>query len=337
MTIAYYTGNYYLWVAIELIFGIIYSIILNWKVNQVYPWLKSNISEGKNKYQDNKIIITKAKQMFVHLLASTGRNQILPFLIYAFASLKIVAYYGNYMVIIDKVTGFVNQVLGSTTAGVGSLIAENNKEKTLQIYWEFITLRFFVAGVLIFSLYNLIEPFVKLWLGNEYILDNKVFIIILCNIFVSLTRGTNDQFINGYGLFHDIWAPIVTLFLTIGVAIFCGSIWGLFGVLLGDITSSIIIINIWKPYFLFKQGFQLSVRKYWKQIFKNLMMLVIVWICSSCILNFISINPYYNYKTWIMYAFLVTSLFSCLYFGGMLLINKNSVKGLIIRIVKLKK
>jgi len=39
MASAYYTGSYYLWVAIELTFGIIYSFILNWKINQVYPWL----------------------------------------------------------------------------------------------------------------------------------------------------------------------------------------------------------------------------------------------------------------------------------------------------------
>ena len=29
---------------IELLFGIIYSFILNWKINQVYPWLKSNVA-----------------------------------------------------------------------------------------------------------------------------------------------------------------------------------------------------------------------------------------------------------------------------------------------------
>ena len=47
MASAYYTGSYYLWVVIELAFGIIYSFILNWKINQVYPWLKSEVKQGK--------------------------------------------------------------------------------------------------------------------------------------------------------------------------------------------------------------------------------------------------------------------------------------------------
>ena len=48
MALAYYTGNYYLWVIVELSFGIIYSFILNWKINQVYPWLRSEVSQGRS-------------------------------------------------------------------------------------------------------------------------------------------------------------------------------------------------------------------------------------------------------------------------------------------------
>ena len=51
MASAYYTGSYYLWVVIELAFGIIYSFILNWKINQVYPWLKSEVRLGKQLFK----------------------------------------------------------------------------------------------------------------------------------------------------------------------------------------------------------------------------------------------------------------------------------------------
>ena len=39
LTIAYYFANFYVWIAIELSFGILYSFILNKKIDQVYPWL----------------------------------------------------------------------------------------------------------------------------------------------------------------------------------------------------------------------------------------------------------------------------------------------------------
>lgn len=115
-----YVGSLYLWIAIELTFGILYSFILNWKINRVYPWLKCSVSEGRLKYPENRIIVRKARQMFVHKLAGMGRTQFLPFLVYAFTSLKLVAYYGNYMLLLTKLNQFVDNFLGSTGAGVGS-------------------------------------------------------------------------------------------------------------------------------------------------------------------------------------------------------------------------
>lgn len=42
----------------------------------------------------------------------------------------MVAYYGNYSTIMDKLFLLVNNLLGSTEASVGNLIAEGNAEKS---------------------------------------------------------------------------------------------------------------------------------------------------------------------------------------------------------------
>lgn len=314
MGAAYYTQNYYLWVIIELSFNILYSFILNWRIDKEYPWLKSCIRLGKEKYPENKIIITKAKQLFVHVLAGTARNQFLPFLVYAFVSLKAVAYYGNYMLIISKVNMLVNNFLGSTGAGVGSLIAENDSKKIQRVFWELTSLRFMIAGLLTYALYSLINPFIALWLGKEYILSDTILIIILGNFFISQFRGTNDQFIFGYGLFQDTWAPVVTLLITLVVALAGGYFWGLPGVLLGDIASSITIISIWKPYFLYKEGFHLPVRLYWLHIFKYGAVLIVSWIGTRLIMSLLpfALDPSEGYIKWILYALYHVSLFTVL-------------------------
>ena len=310
MLLAYYTGNYYLWVIIELVFGVIYSAILNWKIHKVYPWLKSSVREGKMQYPNNKIIIQKARQMFVHVLAQAGRSQLLPFLVYAFASLKVVAYYGNYMIIITKLNLLLNNFLGSTSAGIGNLIAEGDKSKIERVFWELTSLRFWIAGVLTFSLYYLIDPFIVNWLGEEYVLGQSVLIIILCNFFISQFRGTNDQFIHGYGLFHDIWAPITTLIITVVVALIGGSFWGLPGVLLGDVASSLTIICLWKPYLLYKEGFRKPVWNYWKYILRNLILLIFSWIVAMEWFYYKPLfDPESNFMSWSIYAIYSTTIF----------------------------
>ena len=77
------------------------------------------------------------------------------------------------------------------------------------------------------------DSFIIVWLGAEYVLPHSVLIVILANFFISQFRGTNDQFIYGYGLFQDTWAPIATLGITILVALVGGYYWGVAGSVTG--------------------------------------------------------------------------------------------------------
>ena len=170
MLSAYYTRNYYIWIIVELIFGIIYSFILNWKINQVYPWLKSDVKSGKKLYRKYPEVMKYTKQLFIHKISALVQHQTIPFLIYAFVSLHTVAFYGNYTIITDKIKQLFDNFLGSTAAGIGNLIAEGDKDKILKVYWEMMSIRFLIVGTVTFSLYYTLPLFIKLWLGTQYVL-----------------------------------------------------------------------------------------------------------------------------------------------------------------------
>lgn len=324
MASAYYTRSYYLWVAIELFFGIVYSFILNWKINQTYPWLKSEIKLGKQLFKKYPEVIQYTKQLFVHRISSFVQFQTTPFLIYSFVSLRVVAFYGNYTIITDKVNSFINNFLGSTGAGVGNLIAEGNKDKIVRVFWELQSIRFLIAGTVVFAIYMSIEPFIALWIGKEYLLPKHVLVLMLINFFISQTRGATDQFLYGYGLFYDTWAPIVESILFLCVAVVGGCFLGLEGVLLGGIVSLAAIVGVWKPYFLFSKGFKLSVIKnYWANWLKYLIMSIVAFIISYYIIQIVNISPD-NWFKWIVFSSLSTILFFiidlilfCLFASGM--------------------
>lgn len=48
--------NLYIWVAIEFVFSVIGCIILNWKINKVYPWLKTDKSKGRQLLKNIQIL-----------------------------------------------------------------------------------------------------------------------------------------------------------------------------------------------------------------------------------------------------------------------------------------
>lgn len=260
---AYYTGSYYLWVAIELIFGILYSFILNWKINQVYPWLRSEVKQGKELFRKYPEVMTKAKQLFVYKISWFTRFQITSLLIYSFVSLRMVAFYGNYDLIISKLAILIGNIFNSTSASVGNLIAEGNNNKIRSIYWELFSIHFFSVSIFVVALYFFISPVIGCWLGSEYVLGQDIVVLIIIGFFLDQMRSVNEKFLFGYGLFHDIWAPMTEVVINLIVSIICGIFWGLKGVLCGNICSNFIIGYIWKPYFLFNKGFKLHLYNYY--------------------------------------------------------------------------
>ena len=335
MASAYYTGSYYMWVTIEIVFGIVYSFILNWKINQTYPWLKTEVGLGKQLLKKYPEVAKYTKQLFVHKISGFVQNQTAPFLIYTFVSLKIVAYYGNYTIIIDKLSILLSNFLDSTNAGVGNLIAEGSQEKIKNVFWELISLRFLAAGTLIFSVYHLLPSFISLWIGKEYLLSETVLILILINLFIGTTRGTVDQFLFGYGLFYDIWAPITESVIYLTVAIIGGHFWGLEGVLFGATTSRFLIVGIWKPYFLFTKGFKISVWQYWKNWLFHLMIITATAIIIIKILSYAQMDfTYTSWHSWLLHGTILSIAYISITLISLLLLTKGT-RNFISRIIKI--
>lgn len=324
MASAYYTGSYYLWVVIELTFGIIYSIILNWKINQVYPWLRSEVRLGKQLFKKYPEVMKYTKQLFVHKIGAFSQYQLTPILIYSFVSLQMVTYYGNYSMIIDKVRLLFENFLGGTNAGVGNLIAEGCKSKIMKVFWELISIRFFFSGIIAYSVYILIDPFITLWIGSEYLLPRSTVVLMLICICINLVRNVVDQFINGYGLFYDVWSPIAEIVLYLSSAIFGGYLLGLNGILIGNIISLLLIICIWKPYFLYSKGFKTNVREYWINCFYYIGVFFIAFIIVRYIFStFIYIELERNFFRWLLGGAFEILIFAIIYLMIMLLFFKG--------------
>lgn len=336
MTLVYYTGNYYLWISMELLLGITYSVILNWKVNQVYPWLRSEIKQGKLLFKKYPEVIKYTKQLFVHRIGGFVQFQTTPFLVYAFVSLKTVAYYGNYTLIIDKISIFISNLLGSTNAGVGNLIAEGNTKRILQVFWELMGIRFLIAGTISFALLQLTDAFISLWLGDEYIISRHILYLIILNSFIGYTRGATDQFIYGYGLFQDTWAPVAEVSINLIVAIVGGYFWGLPGILMGNITSLLLIIVLWKPYFLYSKGFKMPIVYYWIGYIKHLIIISLPAIACYFLLPSSSFTPEKSFAHWIVYGAAISSAYGIMTYALLFFLTPD-IRAFTYRIIKRKR
>lgn len=302
--LAYTYQNLYVWVGIEFLFGLLGCIVLNWKINKEYPWLKVEKRRGRQLLKQYPEIIAKTKQVFIHRIKDFVLRRSDELFIFGFTTLEMVAVYGNYTMIVSKISLMFNTVLNSVNAGVGNLVAEGDKNKMVNVFWELMTIRHFVAGVLSFSIFYFIEPFISLWLGDIYILDRTILVLLVVYIYMENSRGVVDIYNHAHGLYGDVWAAWAELAINITVTIIAGLKWGIAGILLGKIVSVAIIVVLWKPYYLFKSGLQMSVKYYWSGTIRYYLILLVSFIVGNWCIHQIPFSPFANFFSWAGYCLL---------------------------------
>lgn len=334
--LAYTYKNLYLWVGIEFLFGIIGCIILNWKINKEYPWLNVDKSRGKSLLKQYPEIITKTKQVFIHKIKDFVLVKSDELFIFLFVSLKMVAYYGNYMIIISKLISLFSAITGSVGASVGNLVAEGNKQSMMKVFWEYTTIQHTIAAILSFSLYSFIEPFIAHWLGPEYIMDRRILILLIIYIYITNSRNSIDSFNYAHGLYADVWSAWAELIINVSITIIGGLKWGIIGILLGKIASLMTIVVLWKPYYLFTSGFKESVSIYWKGVVRNYGISIVAFALATYIIQYIPVNPYQSIWSWILYAILGMIIFLSIDLTATLLFAKGA-KDSLYRIINIRK
>jgi len=322
--LAYTYKNLYVWVGIEFLFGIIGCITLNWKINQEYPWLHVSKKQGKLLIKKYPEVISKTKQVFIHKIKDFVLVRSDELFIFLFVSLKMVAFYGNYMIIISKLISLFSAITGSVGASIGNLVAEGNKQNMMKVFWEFTTIQHTIAATLCFSLYNFTEPFITHWLGSEYIMDNRILILLIVYIYITNSRNSVDSFNYAHGLYADVWSAWAELIINVSITIIGGLKWGILGILLGKIVSLLAIVVLWKPYYLFSAGFKDSVAIYWKGVSRNYAISFITFAIATYLMRFIPISPYKTIGSWITYAFIGMLIFLVINLACTLLFAKGA-------------
>lgn len=307
--ISYFEHGYIFWLLLEFCMAGISAFILNRVIKREYPWLRTCVTQSnllKTKYS---VIIIKTKQLFFHRISWFALDQISPLVIYAYTSLTIVAIYGNYTLIMSGIRMLLNALITGISAGVGNLVAEGSHEKIKDFFWELTVCRIWMASVVCYGIYKLAHSFISLWIGKEFVLDQSSFVILIFITFILMTR-TNTVFIEAYGLFQDIWAPIAEVALNLFFSIIGGYYYGLTGILGGGLVSLLVITYCWKPYFLYTWGFKENVAEYVVQQSKYLLILGLAIVGTEYILICLSTDTHIlNYYDWIKYALQVVLVY----------------------------
>ena len=299
----YFTKNYYVYLVIKIIFRLIENIIITIYVNKKYKNLNVKNAENldKNILDD---IVKKIKALFFHKIGTfiiLGTDNII---ISRYLGLVVVGLYSNYYLIINALELLFGEAINSLTPSVGHLLVENDIKKNYDVFKKIRFINFWIATFTGIGLLILVQPFITIWLGAEYLLSLLVLITLVINYYKKMMRYTYSAFKNAAGIYYeDRFIPLLESLTNIAVSILLVNLIGLPGVFIGTIMSSLCLWCYSYPKFVYKSLFNRSYKSYIKETIQYFVLFLIVAVVTYIISSNIVVNN--NFLQLIIDAFCV--------------------------------
>lgn len=282
--------NYVLYLIIKIIFRILENLVITVIANKKYPFITKKIDENIDINIKNDIY-KKVKGLLFHRIGGSlvlGTDNII---ISRLFGVVTVGLYSNYNMVINAVTNLFGQVFSSITATVGNLLIENDKNKSYQVYKNILFVNSWIYNFAGICILCLMEPFVSIWLGNEYLLSYSVLVALVINFYIQGMRKTNSVFKEAAGIFYeDRFVPLIESFINIVASIILAKLFGLIGVFIGTILSSLALFLYSYPIFVYKKLFNRKYSEFIKEHLKYLIISVIITVITALLINCINVS-----------------------------------------------
>ena len=276
------TKNFILYLGCSIVFVVIQNVWYSKKADKLYPYLKEKSTEKIDK-KDLQEINKNIKSLFIYKIGSVIANGTDNIIISKFIGLITVGLYSNYLLIINSLNNVVSQLFNAITSSIGNLIATNN-ERSKSIYEKLNFFNFYIFSLCSICLFILINPFIYLWIGPNYMLSGFVTALLALNFYTAGMQCVTNSFRTAYGLFYIAkFRPIIMVILNIIISLILVKPLGVAGVIIGTIASRLITTAWLDPYIVYKYGFKANPISYYTRYVYYMMIFVI----SSAIIKLI--------------------------------------------------
>ena len=279
------TKNYIIYLIIKVICRILENVVITVISNNKYPYIKEkNVINIKK--ENKNAIIKRVKGLIFHKVGGfivLGSDNIIMSI---FLGVNTVGIYSNYDMIIKAIKNLFSQIFSSITASVGNLLVENDNNKSYKIYKNMLFVNSWLYSFATISVIFLIQPFIETWLGKQYLLSNSVALILGINFYIQGMRSTPNTFKEAAGIYHeDRYVPIFESIINVIASIVFLNIWGLEGIFLGTIASTLILFLYSYPKFVYKKIFNRGYIQFLKEISKYFILFIIITIMTIYIIS----------------------------------------------------
>lgn len=259
------TQNYILYLIIQLVGTFVTNLRITFIANQMFPELKIR-TNSKLDSETRSVIIQNIKALIFHKIGTIVVFATDNILLSKLFGVVVVGLYSNYSMIIIALESLIGLFFTSISASVGNLRVDSDIKHQKDIYYILLFINFSIYLISTSVLSAVINPFVEVWAGFDYIMPLNCVIFIVINFYLKGMRQIATVFNTSYGLVSRYkYLPIFESVINIGVSIIAGEIFGPVGIFVGTTMSTLATCFWVEPFILFKYGFESEIDTYIKK------------------------------------------------------------------------
>ena len=278
--------DYYWYVMIGLLAQILINISTAYVANKMFPNYKAR---GKLDKSSVKNINQRVKDLFTSKVGTVIVNSADSIVISAFLGLTALAIYQNYYYIVTAVVGIVNVIFTSCSAGIGNSIVVETKDKNYKDLKKFTFIIVWLSGVCVSEMLCLYQPFMEFWVGKDLLLEFPAVICFCIYYFVYEINSLLNLYKDSSGIWHkDRFRPLVTALANLIMNLLLVNFWGIYGVLLSTVLSTLFVGMPWLIHNLFTEVFDMESREYVIKLIKYVICVTLIAVLSYFASNVIN-------------------------------------------------
>lgn len=306
--------NYYLYLLVKIGMRLFENIVITSVANKMYSYLNE---DGEELDAITKAdIFKKVKALFFHKLGTffvLGTDNII---ISKFLGIAQVGFYSNYYLIINAVQTLFGQVINVLTPSVGNLLVEGNVQKNYDVFKRIRFLNFWIATFSGVCLLVMMDSFITIWIGKEYILSFFVLVVLVINYYQKSMRTSYNVFKEAAGIYYeDRFVPLFESFINIVASIILLHYFGLAGVFMGTIVSGFMLWGYSYPKYVYKKLFGRDYVAYTKETIGYILLFFMIATSTYFLSTMISFsNIYLNFLGHMIVALIIPNFILLLVF-----------------------
>jgi len=271
-----WTQNYIFYLVLQIAVTLAENVAIQCKADRMFPYLREKsvmpLDEGQ------KAAIRKdAGSMAVHRSAEVVVKGTDNLILSRFVGMTAVGIYANYFLISNVIQGGMTMVFESMTASVGNFGASEERSRQRKLFSTLSFMEFWIVSFCSISLMCLWNPFITLWIGEGYVFDQWIVLMLSICFYLSGRRQVVLMFRDALGLYkYDYWKAILEMVVNLVLSIFLAMRLGTIGVFAGTAISMLCVCLPVEPNILYRYGFYGASRKYYRDYLLEMIFTVLV-------------------------------------------------------------